>query len=168
MTPALPESALPRGGAPPVRRRWTPGGAEKTMPGCTSTRRRFLASMTLSPLLATVVACAPSMTAPSTTAPPAATAVVPGAKVPLNIAVRSDAQFTWQADAARQFGQEHPNVALSITSVAYNDMAKKQLAMLATGTMPDVVFSGAKWFSYSAFKGAFLAIDDLIKQGGTT
>jgi multiple sugar transport system substrate-binding protein len=29
--------------------------------------------------------------------------------------------------------------------------------------MPDVIYSGIKWFHYSAFKGAFLALDDLVK-----
>ena len=109
-----------------------------------------------------------AMPASSATTVPAATpAAASGAKISLGIAVRSDAQFTWQTDAAKQFAKEHPNVDLSITQVQYTDMAKKQLTMLATGTMPDVVFSGAKWYSYSAYKGAFLAIDDLIKQGST-
>lgn len=160
--------------------------------GPAPTRRHFLGSLALALLVTPLAACAPSATAsptpapqptvpaPPTTTPPAtaqpkptsppepATSPAAGARVPLSIAVRSDASFTWQTDAAKQFGTEHPNVTLTITQVNYADMAKKQLVMLASGTMPDVVFSGAKWFSYSAYKGAFLALDDLIKQGNTS
>jgi multiple sugar transport system substrate-binding protein len=42
-------------------------------------------------------------------------------------------------------------------------MEKKQLTMIATNTMPDLVFSGVKWFAYSTYKGAFYALDDFIK-----
>ncbi|MGH2457592.1 MAG: ABC transporter substrate-binding protein [Chloroflexota bacterium] len=155
----------------------------------TATRRCFLGSLALAVVATPLAACGPSATAsptaqsgaapaaqPTTATQPATqaqptvppqptTAPAAGAKVPLSIAVRSDALFTWQTDAAKQFEQDHPNVSLTITQVNYNDMAKKQLAMLASGTMPDVIFSGAKWFSYSADKGAFLAIDDLVKSG---
>ena len=152
------------------------------------TRRRFVGSLALALVVAPLAACGQSATAPPTTAPRSApqpttapgsvasptsgARAVPspatGENVPLSIAVRSDALFTWQTEAAKQFGQEHPSVTLTISQVNYADMAKKQLVMLASGTMPDVVFSGAKWFSYSAYKGAFLAIDDFVKQANTS
>ncbi len=152
------------------------------------TRRRFVGSLALALVVAPLAACEQSATAPPTTAPRSApqpttapgsvasptsgARAVPspatGENVPLSIAVRSDALFTWQTEAAKQFGQDHPSVTLTISQVNYADMAKKQLVMLASGTMPDVVFSGAKWFSYSAYKGAFLAIDDFVKQANTS
>lgn len=147
--------------------------------GSTLSRRRVLAAFGLMILATPVAACSqaapvsptaatnpPPTTQQATkpTAAPAAQPTVSNAKVPLGIAVRADAQFSWQADAAKDFGKQHPNVDLTVTQVQYADMAKKQLAMLATGTMPDVIFSGAKWFSYSAYKGAFRALDDLVKQ----
>ena len=60
----------------------------------------------------------------------------------------------------------HPEVDLKIDEMLYADMDKKQLVLLATGTMQDIVFSGIKWFPYSVFKGAFLPLDDLTKSQG--
>jgi multiple sugar transport system substrate-binding protein len=41
-------------------------------------------------------------------------------------------------------------------------MNKLQLARSASGTLWDVVFSGIKWFPYSASKGMFLQLDDFL------
>ena len=87
-----------------------------------------------------------------------------GLKGQLSIAVWTDAIRTWQDVAAKQFAQNNPDVDLKIEQVPYAEMDKKQLAWLATNTMPDLVFSGVKWFAYSAYKGAFLALDDLVNS----
>jgi multiple sugar transport system substrate-binding protein len=52
---------------------------------------------------------------------------------------------------------------MRIDDIAYADMNTKQLTELATGTLQDVSFSGNKWLRYSAYKGAFYAMDDFIK-----
>ena len=43
-------------------------------------------------------------------------------------------------------------------------MGKKQLAMLASGTMNDVVFSGIKWFPLFGLKEPRRSIDDYVKS----
>jgi ABC-type glycerol-3-phosphate transport system substrate-binding protein len=116
------------------------------------------------PAGATPAAAATKPAAAATTAATAAAKPASsGQTVPLSIAVRSDAPFAWQTDAAKKFGESNPNVKIEIVQVPYNEMEKKVLAMLATNTLPDTVFSGAKWFRYTAYKGAFLAVDDLVK-----
>jgi ABC-type glycerol-3-phosphate transport system substrate-binding protein len=51
---------------------------------------------------------------------------------------------------------------LTIDEVPYGEMNKKQLALLATGNLWDVSFSGIKWYPFSIVKGCFLPLDDLI------
>lgn len=118
---------------------------------------------------ATTAAAAPT-TAPAAAPSPAATtaaqaqpAAAAGGKIPLSITVRTEPNNEWIKHWAQVWQQRHPEVALTIVDIPYGDMAKKQLAELATDTMQDVVYSGIKWFNYSAIKGAFRPIDDYVK-----
>jgi multiple sugar transport system substrate-binding protein len=64
---------------------------------------------------------------------------------------------------AQKWVDQNPGSNLKIDDIAYADMNTKQLTLLASGTMEDVVFSGNKWLRYSAFKGAFYPMDEYIK-----
>ncbi|MGH2460865.1 MAG: ABC transporter substrate-binding protein, partial [Chloroflexota bacterium] len=109
-------------------------------------------------------AAAPTAQTASATAAPAAQAAPSGEKISVRIAVRTEPNNEWQTHWAKDWASKHPNVSLGIEQINYADMAKKQLAELATGTMQDVVYSGIKWFPYSAAKGVFMPLDDLAKS----
>ena len=70
----------------------------------------------------------------------------------------------WQKEASEEYQAMHPEVVVNIEEVPYGDMAKKQLTQLATGTMQDLTYTGVKWYAYAAYKGAFLALNDLIDK----
>jgi len=143
------------------------------------TRRRFIlaagAAALVSPILAacsqtpaaTPTSATTQQTSSNPTAAPAAPAATAasGGVTQLSVAVRAEkgGAGDWQRDAYQQYGKANPNVKINEVAVPYNDMAKKQLTFLATNTMPDVLYSGIKWFDYSAFKGAFLALDEHIR-----
>jgi ABC-type glycerol-3-phosphate transport system substrate-binding protein len=112
-----------------------------------------------SPTSTTNVATSTASAAPST-----AQAAQPGKKTALSIATYAGATDDWQRHAAQAWQDAHPDVNLTVDSIAYADMPSKQLTLLASGTLEDVSFSGIKWFAYSASKGAFRAIDDYVKQ----
>lgn len=146
------------------------------------TRRRFLFSTAAAAVaLPLVAACGGAPASPASPAkgaetPKSGEAAKPaqtqaeaakpaaGSKTPLTIAVWTIAGRPWQEERAEVFKKDMAaKIDLKIEQVNYDDMAKKQLAMLATNTVPDVLFSGVKWYHYSAFKGVFYGIDDLIK-----
>jgi len=79
----------------------------------------------------------------------------------LTLAVYTDRP--WMKKWAQTWQKKNSNVTLKIDDIAYGDMNTKQLTQLAAGTMEDVTFSGNKWLSYSAYKGAFMAMDDFAK-----
>jgi len=115
----------------------------------------------------TTASAAPTSTAVSSAVSAATTsaqAAQPGKKTALSIATYAGVNNDWQRDAAQTWQAAHPDVNLTVDSIAYGDMATKQLTLLASGTLQDVSFSGIKWFAYSASKGAFRAIDDYVKQ----
>src|SRR5215210_475397 len=125
------------------------------------TRRTVLGAIGLGAASVVLAACG---SASSPTAPPAATpAAGGGAKTPVTIAVWEFPDRPWQATAAADYQKAHPEVELKIDKMVYGEYDKKQLALLATGTLQDIVFSGVKWFPTSTFKGAFLSLDDLAK-----
>jgi multiple sugar transport system substrate-binding protein len=106
---------------------------------------------------------APTAAAASATQAPQAQAASSGAKINVSIATYAGLPDEWQREAAKTWAAQNPNVTLRIDDINYGDMAQKQLTELATGTMQDAVFSGIKWFPYSAAKGAFRPIDDYVK-----
>ena len=82
-------------------------------------------------------------------------------KVQMSIATFQDPLHDWQREFAKRWAEQNPDtVDLSIEEVVYAEMNKLQLARSASGTLWDLVFSGIKWFPYSASKGMFLALDD--------
>ena len=130
-------------------------------------RRAFLASCGVAaafvPLL---VACggAPTGAVATAAATPAANAVPGGATTPLRITVWTIPGRTWQDIYAKKYQQAHPEIALTIDTIVYADMAKKQLTGAASNTLQDVVYSGINWMQFSAYKGAFRAIDDFVSR----
>ena len=69
----------------------------------------------------------------------------------------------WQREFASRWAEEHADeVDLQIEEVVYGEMSKLQLARQASGTLWDLVFSGIKWYPFSASKGMFLALDDYV------
>jgi ABC-type glycerol-3-phosphate transport system substrate-binding protein len=156
------------------------------------TRRRLLGGLALSAAAAALAACggaASPTTAPTKpdAAPTAAPAAAPkpaeptkpagqtapqaaapatggGAKIPLSIAVWEFPDRPWQNTAAQDWQKQHPEVDLKIDKMVYGEYDKKQLALLATGSLQDVFFSGVKWFPATVSKGGMLALDDMIKS----
>ncbi len=141
------------------------GAAADTGPAATAAAAA-LAAQSAAKAGATQVVAGPTTGAGAapTTAAGAAPAPAAGTKTSVSIAVWTIAGREWQKTYAQKYAQAHPDVAVKIDEIDYNEMAKKQLAELATGTLQDIVFSGIKWMSYSAYKGAFRAIDDYVKQ----
>ncbi|HVC33708.1 MAG TPA: extracellular solute-binding protein [Chloroflexota bacterium] len=138
------------------------------------TRRTLLRSIGVMGLAVPLLqACGgtPAPAAAPTKAPQTAATQAPqsqaapsGGKISVRIAVRTEPNNEWQTHWAKDWASKHPNVDVKIEQLAYAEMAQKQLAELATGTMQDVVYSGIKWFPYSAAKGVFMSLDDLVKS----
>lgn len=82
------------------------------------------------------------------------------AKAQMSVATFAAVLHDWQREFSARWAEENPDVDLVIEEVIYNEMAKLQLARSASGTLWDVVFSGIKWYPFSASKGMFLALDD--------
>jgi ABC-type glycerol-3-phosphate transport system substrate-binding protein len=150
------------------------------------TRRRLLASIGLFAVAApALAACGGAPAAPTaaptaapkaaeptkpaaaapTTAPAATTAVAkaPSAGSPVDLSLAVFPDRPWMKRWAQKWLDQNPGSKLKIDDIPYADMNTKQLTLLASGTMEDVVFSGNKWLRYSAFKGAFRSMDDFIK-----
>ncbi len=84
-------------------------------------------------------------------------------KAKMTIATFAAVLHDWQREFARRWAEAHADeVDLQIEEVVYGEMSKLQLARSASGTLWDVVFSGVKWFPFSASKGMFLALDDFV------
>jgi multiple sugar transport system substrate-binding protein len=83
-------------------------------------------------------------------------------KKSMSVATYAITFHEWQRQFSREWAAEHPDVELEILEIVYAEMPKLQLTMLATDTLWDVVYSGIKWYPYSAVSGAFLALDDHI------
>ncbi len=124
-------------------------------------RRSLLKWLGASTAVIGLAACAPA--APSSGATTSTDAAAPdSAKKAMSIATYAIPFHDWQRHFAREWAAENPDVELEVLEIVYADMPKLQLTMLATDTLWDVVFSGIKWYPYSALSGAFLAIDDHI------
>ena len=102
-------------------------------------------------------------------APAAAPAANAGAAAPasekpaLTVATFDAPLHDWQREFAQRWADANKDKAdVTIERVVYGEMAKLQLARSASGTLWDIIFSGIKWFPYSASKGMFLQIDDFL------
>lgn len=127
-------------------------------------RRDLLKWMGAGTATLALAACAPPA-APSSSAPAesgaASEAAAPSTeKVQMSVATFAAVLHDWQREFSRRWAEQNPDVELAIEEVIYNEMAKLQLARSASGTLWDVVFSGIKWYPFSASKGMFLALDD--------
>jgi multiple sugar transport system substrate-binding protein len=130
------------------------------VPNQALTRRSVVASAVLLPLgSAALAACSGPESAPAGSTPgPGGNTAKP---VSLSLAVFPDRP--WMKKWAQKWVDANPGSTLKIDDIPYADMNTKQLTLLASGTMQDVVFSGNKWLRYSAFKGAFAPMDEYIK-----
>ncbi len=124
------------------------------------TRRQMLKFLGAGVATAGLAACAPAGS-PSSGSSDSASAPS-SAKKQMSVATYAIPFHDWQRHWSREWANEHPDVELEVLEIVYDEMPKKQLSMLATDTLWDVVYSGVKWFPYSAVQGAFLAIDDHI------
>ncbi|MGI8913421.1 MAG: extracellular solute-binding protein [Chloroflexota bacterium] len=144
-----------------------PGGAGAVSPTAAASVAATSQAPAASAVSSVATSAAPTTTV-ATSAVSAATssaqAAQPGKKTALSIATYAGAGDEWQRHAAQTWQTQHPEVNLTVDSVAYADMPTKQLTLVASGTLEDVSFSGIKWFAFSASKGAFRAIDDYVKQ----
>jgi ABC-type glycerol-3-phosphate transport system substrate-binding protein len=124
-------------------------------------RRSLLKWLGTSAAVVGLAACAPAAPSSGTTSN-TESAAPDSAKKQMSIATYAIVFHEWQRHFAREWAAEHPDVELEVLEIVYADMPKLQLTMLATGTLWDVLFSGVKWYPYSALSGAFLALDDYI------
>jgi len=125
------------------------------------TRRNLLKLMAAGSATLALAACAPaaSPSAPSEGAESAVTSDLPF----LTVATFDDPLHDWQREFARRWGEENADKAeIQVENVVYAEMSKLQLARSASGTLWDIVFSGIKWFPYSASKDMFLPLDDFL------
>lgn len=121
-------------------------------------RREFLKIGAVSSGLLITAACAPVDNSGAMTG----AASAPSAdKVQMSVATHHAAVHDYQREFAHRWSEAHADeVDLQIETVVYGEMSKLQLARQASGSLWDVVFSGIKWFPFSASKGMFLALDD--------
>lgn len=125
-------------------------------------RRQWLKLMGMGSAAAALAACAPA-TAPSGSSESNAAAAPGSAPVDITVATFDAPLHDWQREFAKRWGEANVDKANTVVeTVVYNEMAKLQLARAASGTMWDIVFSGIKWFPYSASKDMFLPLDDLL------
>jgi multiple sugar transport system substrate-binding protein len=111
---------------------------------------------------ASTTSAAAAVTAATTST--AAAVTVGKGKTQLSIAVWDDTVRTWHELYARKYAEQHPEITLEIDKIAYGNMAEKQLTELAAGTLQDISFAGVKWLDYTAYRGGFRPLDDLVKQ----
>ena len=133
-------------------------GAAATAASQAAAVQASVAAATTAPAASSAVSTASAAPAPAVGNAPAA------AKTPLSITVWTIPGRTWQDIYAKKYQQANPDVALTIDTVVYADMPRKQLAEAASNTLQDVVYSGINWLQISAYKGAFRALDDLVRQ----
>ncbi|HXF63842.1 MAG TPA: extracellular solute-binding protein, partial [Caldilineaceae bacterium] len=128
------------------------------------TRRELLKWMAAGSAAA-LAACAPAAGPSNTTADTseAASSAPSGEVVLLTVATFDAPLHDWQREFAKRWAEQNADKAeVQIENVVYAEMSKLQLARSASGTLWDVVFSGIKWFPYSASKGMFLQLDDFL------
>jgi multiple sugar transport system substrate-binding protein len=126
-------------------------------------RRSLLKILGVSTAALGLAACAPAPAAPTAGSSSDSSAAAPAAgKKSLSIATYAIPFHDWQRHWSKDWAEQNPDVELEVLEIVYAEMPKLQLTMLATDTLWDVVFSGIKWYPYSAVSGAFLALDDHI------
>lgn len=125
-------------------------------------RRDLLKWMGAGSTMMALAACAPAGTS---SAPESSGDGAGAEKVQMTIATFAAVLHDWQREFAARWAEENADVVdLQIEEVVYGEMAKLQLARSASGTLWDLVFSGIKWFPFSASKDMFLALDDWMEN----
>lgn len=128
-------------------------------------RRGFLKLAGAATATAALAACAAPAAPGSTPAADSGEEAAPAqAQIDMSVATFAAVLHDWQREFSRRWAEENPDVNLSIEEVVYAEMGRLQLARSASGTLWDVVFSGIKWFPFSASKGMFLALDDYLAE----
>ena len=131
-------------------------------------RREFLKLAAASGGLLVSAACVPIESVPATTGETSApeekmadaNAPAPE-KAQMSVATHHSPVHDYQREFAARWAEAHADeVDLQIETVNYGEMSKLQLARHASGTLWDVIFSGIKWFPFSASKDMFLPLDD--------
>lgn len=131
-------------------------------------RRELLRLAVTSGGLLLTAACVPPSAPQSQSsgagAPEAAEAPAPAMeKAEMSVATHHSPVHDYQREFSARWADAHADtVDLQIETVNYGEMSKLQLARSASGTLWDVIFSGIKWFPFSASKGMFLALDDYV------
>ncbi len=122
-------------------------------------RRNFLQLIGASSATVALAACTPAGTAPAAEGDAA-----PSGDMPLlTVATFAAELHDWQREFAARWAEENADsVEVQIEEIVYAEMSKLQLARQASGTLWDIVFSGIKWYPFSASKGMFLALDDYV------
>ena len=132
------------------------------MSGQMSRRTLLKSVVVLAATAPLVAACQPGAVGPAAPGAVEPGKPAPKAKIPMSIATYAATHNDWQRVMAKQWQEQHPEVELTVDEVPYGEMNKKQLALLATGNLWDVSFSGIKWYPFSIVKGCFLPLDDLV------
>lgn len=127
-------------------------------------RRAFLRLAVAGTGLLATAACvppAPVQTGSGGAGAPEAAAAPAVEKAQMSVATHHSAVHDYQREFAQRWADAHADsVDLQIEVVNYGEMSKLQLARYASGTLWDLIFSGIKWFPFSASKGMFLALDE--------
>ncbi len=127
------------------------------------TRRQALKLLGVGAAAVGLGACAPAMQ-PAAGGASNQGAAPSSAQKQMSVATYAAPLHDWQRYFSKEWAKKHPDVDLRIDEVVYAEMPQKQLSMVATGTLWDVVYSGIKWYPFSAVKGAFMVIDDLLAK----
>ena len=126
-------------------------------------RRNLLKFMGAGSATLALAACTPAAAPTGGAAEEGGEAAPDGAKIQMSVATFAAVLHDWQREFSRRWAEENADeVDLQIEEVVYNEMSKLQLARSASGTLWDVVFSGIKWFPFSASKDMFLSLDDFL------
>ena len=106
-----------------------------------------------------LAACAPASSSSSTGSSggnsPAAEVVVVRVQVPGNREAESNY-------AIEQFNKEQTTMQAEGETIPYDELAKKTEVGFVAGTLQDVVYGHNKWYKFNAYRGIYLALDELI------
>lgn len=112
--------------------------------------------------------CAPKTTpAPAAAAPegdtaPTAAPAKAQDKITLRVQVEGGQQGVQMAELCARWNEQNPNIEAVVEEVVYAEIAMKTEMGFATGDLQDSLFAFTRWHWIGAYKGWYLAIDDLL------
>lgn len=65
----------------------------------------------------------------------------------MSASVQVGSGSNWESDVVKAFARAHPSCQVDIVQILNDQNDKKLLALLATKTLPNVVWVGAKYFT---------------------